>query len=281
MKILLDKSSFDHNIDYTWEWSYRLKELSPNINIDWIIVGEKYLSLVHSEKYIRKIKRACEVKWNIAEIKLSPESYIAACNAVWLTILASQNNDFAVVRPPWHHAFHEISSWFCLFNNIAVASQKLVNEWNKVAIIDIDGHHWDWTQRIFFETDRVHFTSIHQIETFPWTWYTDEIWKWKWKWYTKNYTLNKWDWDKEFLKALDNVIDNVLEFNPDVVWISVGFDGYYKDSVLDLELTSWVYKICWRKLSENFKNIFAVLEWWYHSDIKECLDNFIDWINSK
>lgn len=60
----------------------------------------------------------------------------------------------------------------------------------RVAIIDIDSHHWDWTQRIFFETNKVFFTSIHQVWTFPGTGYDYEVWKWEGKWFTKNFPLN-------------------------------------------------------------------------------------------
>lgn len=131
MKYLLDKSSFKHNIDSVWEWAYRIKNLNANIDTNSLIKGEDFLSLVHSDRHIRKVKRACEIKSSVAEIKLSPESFDACCNAVGLSIIASQQNDFAIIRPPWHHAFREQISWFCLFNNVAIATQKLVNEWKK------------------------------------------------------------------------------------------------------------------------------------------------------
>ena len=64
----------------------------------------------------------------LAEVYLSPESYQAACSAVGLTVMAAEGNDFAVVRPPGHHAKPERADGFCLFNNIAIAAQKLVQE---------------------------------------------------------------------------------------------------------------------------------------------------------
>jgi len=280
MKLLLDTSSFNHNIQSRAEWLYRIQDLEANIDTQSYINGEDYLHLVHEDIYIHKIKKACWMNAHLAEIDLTPESYVSACNSVWLTILASEQNDFAIVRPPWHHAFRWQASWFCLFNNIAIASQKLVNEWKRVAIIDIDGHHWDGTQRIFFETDEVYFTSIHQVWTFPWTGYQYEVWRWKGKWYTKNFPLEKWSNDKDFLFTLDEAIQDIKKYNPDVVAVSVWFDWYYKDTILDLDFSLELYREAWKRLSENFKNMFAVLEWWYHKDIKECIDMFLEGVNT-
>lgn len=282
MKAILDTSSFFHNTsELNFEWLYRIKDLESNINVQDFINGEEYLDLIHWARYIQKIKRACEMNANLAEVSLTSESYIAACNAVGLTILASQQNDFAIVRPPWHHAFRELASWFCFFNNIAIAAQKLVNEWKKVAIIDIDGHHWDGTQRIFFETDEVYFTSIHQVGVFPWTGYQYEVWKWKGLWFTKNFPLEKGASDKDFLYEFNEALSDIKDFNPDIVWVSVGFDGYYKDRALDMNFSLELYREIWKRFSENFENIFAVLEWWYHEDIKECVDMFLDGINAE
>ncbi len=83
--------------------------------------------------------------------------------------MAAEQGDFAVVRPPGHHAKQERADGFCLFNNIAIAAQKLVNEGKKVFILDIDGHHGDGTQEIFYHSDQVLFCSIHQQYTYPGT----------------------------------------------------------------------------------------------------------------
>ncbi len=281
MKILLDTSSFRHNtLENNYEGTYRIAGLQANIDTQEHIQWEDYLSLIHTQRHIHKIKRSCQNSKILAEVQLTPESYNAACRAVGLSILASQQNDFAIVRPPWHHAFREWASWFCFFNNIAIAAQKLVNEWKKVAIIDIDGHHGDGTQRIFFETDQVYFTSIHQVGVFPWTGYQYETWRWKGVWYTKNFPLEKWASDTDFLYAFDEALSHIKDFNPDIVGVSVGFDGYYKDRALGMDFSLELYREVWKRFSQNFENIFAVLEGGYHEDIKECIDMFLDGINS-
>ena len=279
MKLLLDHSSFHHNVDSDFEGTYRIQDFTPNIDTKTYIDWEEYLELIHSDVYIHNIKNACNMRAYLAEVELSPESYTAACNAVGLAIHASKNNDFAIVRPPWHHAFREQASGFCFFNNIAIAAQYLVNTWKRVAILDIDGHHGDGTQSILYDTDKVFFWSIHQIWTFPGTGYEYETGNWIWKWYTKNYILEPWDGDREFIDAVKNSIEDIEKFQPDIVAISAWFDGYLKDKVLDLEFSSQVYYKCWKLLSQKFGNIFAVLEWWYHEDMKECIELFVSWIN--
>jgi len=91
----------------------------------------------------------------------------------------------------------------------------------------------------------------------------------------------KWSTDSDFLEALNSAISSMKEFKPDIVAVSAWFDGYHKDRLLEMKFSLELYKEIWKRLSKNFENIFAVLEWGYHYDIKECIDMFVDWINYK
>ena len=82
-------------------------------------------------------------------------------------MLAAKRGDFAVTRPPGHHAKKEEAAGFCLFNNIAIASQNLIDEGKKVCIIDIDGHHGDGTESIFYLNSKLLYCSIHQEGAYP------------------------------------------------------------------------------------------------------------------
>lgn len=274
MKTLFNKLFLEHNPECEFEGAYRIKDFCDQPDAQ-AIDGEKYLELIHTKRYIRKIKNACQCKSTIAEIKLSPKSFEAACLAVGLTIIASEQNDFAVVRPPGHHAGVERASGFCLFNNIAIATQKLVNEGKKVFILDIDGHHGDGTQSIFYRTNKVFFCSIHQKDTFPGSGMPKETGKDSGRGYTLNLPLPADSGDKEFLSAVDLAIRQAKKFNPDIVGVSAGFDGYTKDKLLDLNYSLDAYYECGYRLSRHFDNIFAVLEGGYHDDIKKCVDKFI------
>lgn len=280
MKSLFNKKFLNHNPDSYGEGAYRVMDFVDQSN-EIENNGEKYITLVHSEKYLDKIREACKYGSELAEVSLSPASYEAACIAVGLTVLASQQNDFAVVRPPGHHARREIAAGFCFFNNIAIATQKLINEGKKVFILDIDGHHGDGTQSIFYPNNKVFFCSIHQQYTYPGSGETHETGEKEGVGYTLNIPLPAGSGDVEFLSSVEAAIKKAKEFNPDIVGVSAGFDGYEKDMLLNLNYSLSAYYECGRKLRQSFNNIFAVLEGGYHQDIKECVDRFMDGVNKE
>ena len=241
----------------------------------------KLISLVHPEVYRDAIKSACYNREVVAEVGLTPESYEAARLAVGLAVQASESGDFAVIRPPGHHASFERAAGFCFFNNIAIATQKLVNEGKKVFILDIDGHHGDGTQSIFYTSDQVLFCSIHQEYTYPYSGSVIETGSGKGQGFTYNFPLMAGKGDKEFLDRIDKIIVEARKFKPDVIGVSAGFDGYEKDKLLQLNYSKQAYYECAYRLKKNFRKIpvFAVLEGGYHLEIRELVDVFVEGIN--
>lgn len=278
MHVLFNKKFLLHNKESEYEGAYRMSDFSNHYN-DEDADGEPYFGLVHPQAYIDQFKKACEESQYIAEVHLSPESYEAAKSAVGLSILASVQGDFAAIRPPGHHAGREKSTGFCFFNNIAIASQRLVNEGKKVLIIDFDGHHGDGTQEIFYDNPKVFYASIHQAFTFPLTGNSAETGANDGLGYTLNIPIMPGSNDKQFLDAIDQIISRGLEFEPDVVAVSAGFDGYEKDRLLSLKYTIKGYYECGFRLRRAFKNIFAILEGGYHTEIQNCMEAFIDGVN--
>lgn len=279
MKAIFHRKFLEHNIDSEAEGAYRLLSYMDSYEAPEVD-GEPYLELVHTERYIDFIKKSCHHGDNVAEVQLTPASYEAALLAVGLTVQAAENGDFAVVRPPGHHAGRERAAGFCFFNNIAIAAQKLVNEGKKVFIFDIDGHHGDGTQSIFYDSDKVLYISIHQHYAYPFTGFPDETGEGDGKGYTANFPLISGTGDKEFLEAVDKAINKARQFNPDVVGVSAGFDAYLKDRLLGLQVTQRGYYESAFRLRRAFPNIFAVLEGGYHHDLKECIDQFIEGIQN-
>ncbi|MBL7127562.1 MAG: histone deacetylase [Ignavibacteria bacterium] len=280
MKTLFNKKFLNHNPNSFGEGAYRIRDFNNGIE-ETEYNGEKYLTLVHTKDYLQEIHEASMRYSLLAEVELTPESYEAALHAVGLTILASEQNDFAVVRPPGHHAKRSRADGFCFFNNIAIATQKLVEDGKKVFIIDIDGHHGDGTQSIFYDSDKVLFCSIHQQHAYPGTGAAYETGEKVGEGFTMNFPLPAGSGDEEFLLSVDKAIEKALDFKPDVVGVSAGFDGYEKDMLLNLNYTLDSYYECGRRLSESFENVFAVLEGGYHQDVRKCVDNFINGVNNK
>ncbi len=278
MDILFNSKFLLHNADSYAEGRYRIEDFASQIE-DTDLNGESYITLVHSESHHETVRDACMNKRVLAEVALSPESYQAACSAVGLAVMAAERGDFAAIRPPGHHARSDRSAGFCLFNNIAIASQKAVNEGKKVFILDIDGHHGDGTQQVFYDSDRVLFCSIHQQYVYPGTGDTNETGEGLGTGYTMNFPLSQGSGDRELLEAVDAAIQRAIEFKPDVVGVSAGFDGYIEDRLLGLEYTLEGYKQVGRRLAQSFDHVFAVLEGGYHLDNLKCTEHFIEGVN--
>jgi acetoin utilization deacetylase AcuC-like enzyme len=278
MRVLFNKKFLLHNVHSEAEGAYRIKSFS-NCSEEDDFDGEPYITLVHTQQYYENIKKACQNNDMLAEVNLKPESFEAAKSAIGLTIMASVQGDFALVRPPGHHAGRDRAAGFCLFNNIAIAAQKLVNEGKRVLIFDFDGHHGDGTQSIFYDSDKVFYTSTHQAFAYPFTGFPNETGTGPGEGFTLNIPMISGNGDKEFLDALNKVITAGQKFNPDVVGISAGFDAYYKDRLLGLKLTQKGFYECGFRLRRAFKNLFAVLEGGYHDEVIECVQTFVDGVN--
>jgi acetoin utilization deacetylase AcuC-like enzyme len=274
MDIVTSEKFLDHPGNEL-EGAYRIQSFLKDKSVKKKnINGEKYLSLAHSSSYIKRVKYASENNQIIAEVGLSNESYQTACFAVGLTIHASQKGSFVIVRPPGHHAGKSKASGFCLFNNIAIAVQKLLDEGKKVAILDLDGHHGNGTESIFKEKRNVYYFSTHQSHAYPGTGIFSEK-------NIVNIPLRAPVSESEYLKALDHVLSKIKPLKIDILAISVGFDTFKDDKLLNFNLNITSYKKIGKEISKHFKNLFAVLEGGYHSKIKECSKSFVEGINLK
>ena len=279
MKILFNKKFIDfHHRKYYEEASYRLQAFADNYK-DTHADGFQYLSIIHPEEYLVSFRDSCEKGDKIAEVILSPETYEAALLAVGLSVKASENGDFAVVRPPGHHAMRSEAAGFCFFNNIAIAAQKLANEGKKVFILDIDGHHGDGTQAIFYDNPDVFFCSIHQQWAYPGTGFPTETGIGNGLGTTLNIPIMAGSKDVDFYGAINKAIAAAKDFEADVLAVSAGFDGYEGDNLLELNITLKGYYECGLRLRRAFPNMFAVLEGGYHDDVLQCVEAFVEGVN--
>jgi acetoin utilization deacetylase AcuC-like enzyme len=246
--------------------------------------GEQYLSLVHSDLHIAQVREACKHSLQLdADTLTSPGSYAAAVHAVGAAIMASETNGFALIRPPGHHAYADHSSGFCLFNNIAVAAQKLVNEGKRVAIMDFDGHYGDGTADIFYSTDKVLYCSLHQFPAYPGKGWLTETGSGAGKGYTVNVPLPPGAADDLFMDAIENVLVPVIrQFNPDVLGISAGFDACIHDPLLQLNVSIGCFHKLGTVLGKEFRNMFALLEGGYNTEaLPKCIINFVNGVNQE
>lgn len=282
MEIIFNKIFLLHETGYHPESKKRL-EVFKDLKERKIENGEKYLNLVHSKRYIDLIKSLSQEERPLnLDTPLSKESYKVACFAVGATILASKKGSFALVRPPGHHAGSNFGGGFCLFNNIAIASKKLVNEGKKVFILDFDGHFGNGTSQIFYKSKEVLYFSLHQSPAYPGRGEINEIGEEEGEGYNVNFPLPPGSGDEIFLEVVEFALKIAKQFSPDIVAVSAGFDGHWSDPLLNLNFSATSYYKIGKLLSENFSKIFASLEGGYNLKfLPKCVLNFIAGINKE
>ena len=241
------------------------------------------LTLVHSNQYIESVKLACITSAPLdADTQTSPKSFDAALYAVAATIRASETDGFAVVRPPGHHAHTNYARGFCLFNNIAIAVQRLVTQGKKVLVFDFDGHLGDGTEEFFYTKNNVLYWSLHQFPAFPQAGTVDQIGEGGGVGFTINVPLPPKSGDDIYMRAVKKIVPIVKQFHPDVVAVSAGFDAHHSDPLLNLNLSTNCYFELGKLLAENFSHIFATLEGGYNTEfLPKCFYNFLDGVNGK
>jgi len=211
---------------------------------------------VHGESYIERLRQACSTGQpyiDVLDSAICPESYDIALlaagtmiNAVDDVMAARIDNAFCAVRPPGHHAEHDRSMGFCMFNNIAIAAQHLIDqhELSRVLILDWDVHHGNGTQHTFERDPRVLFISVHGHPgiVYPGTGYDNERGKEEGEGYTINISMLPPSGDAEYRKAFDETILPAVErFDPQFVLVSAGFDAHKLDPLAPLELETSTY----------------------------------------
>ena len=259
-----------------------------NKNILWkkpSIISEDIIKGAHDSKYIELVKNSFPSKGFSSldgDTIISPGSKNATFDAAGSIIAAIdgvQNrefkNAFCSVRPPGHHSNQNKAAGFCIFNNIAIGANYLLNKYKykKIAIIDFDVHHGNGTQDIFYENENVLFISTHQYPYYPGTGSEREKGKFN---NIFNIPLPAGTNSDEYLDAFEFALKKLKEFKPEFVLISAGFDGHVADPLAQLKLnTEDYYEITKRILETSRKfsqgKVVSILEGGY--DLKALKDS--------
>ena len=139
-----------------------------------------------------------------------------------------------------HHAKKSMASGFCIFNDCAILISKALERGMKVAYIDVDAHHGDGVQEIFYKTDRVMTISFHEsgLFLFPGTGFVSEIGEGDGEGFSVNVPLAPGTSDEVYTWAFSEVVPPMIDFyNPDLIVTQLGIDTHYKDPLADLNLT--------------------------------------------
>jgi acetoin utilization deacetylase AcuC-like enzyme len=246
---------------------------------------QSLINNTHSLDYINQVNKSFPNKgfaFLDGDTVVSPGSKEAINDAVGSIITAIdgvQNkefkNAFCAVRPPGHHAEKNRAMGFCIYNNVAVGANYLIDKYkyNKVAIIDFDVHHGNGTQDIFYNNKKVLYISTHQYPYYPGTGSKKEKGEFN---NILNIPLEAGTTAEEYLNAYENVLNKLKEFKPEFILFSAGFDAHIDDPLAQLKLKSEdFYKITQRTIqfSKSFcnGNIISILEGGY--DLKSLQDS--------
>lgn len=224
--------------------------------------SEKYIKSVHDAGFVDYLKKVCEIIGGGKSVypyvfpirnetrppkelpvragyycidtftPLNKNAYLAAKRAVDCAlsaateILRGRRMAYALVRPPGHHAERKSFGGFCYFNSNAIAAQFL-SESGKVAILDIDYHHGNGQQDIFFERSDVLTISIHGHPRFAYPYFTgfeDEIGSGLGTKYNYNFTLQENVDGNRYRETLQKALNIIQKFQPQFLVLALGFD---------------------------------------------------------
>ena len=246
------------------------------------------LAWVHTPAYIERVAQTAGRPLTSFDLdtQTTEKSFETAClaagavfnlvEAIWSGRI---QRGFAAVRPPGHHAEPDRGMGFCLFNNTALGARYLQRRHGlkRIMVVDIDAHHGNGTQAVFYDTDEVLCVSLHQFPGFPGTGRLGEVGRGKGEGYTVNVPLRKGHGDTDFLRILQFLVRPLARaYQPEIILVPCGFDLWMHDRLAEMRVSAEGYGLIAALLADIAAEVCSgriafVMEGGYSAEgIREC-----------
>ena len=212
------------------------------------------IEMVHSPAYIDLVASTADKPYVRLDMDTSTcaKSYETALLAaggllelIKVVMQGKLNNGFALVRPPGHHAERDRAMGFCLFNNIAIGARYALRNFSlqRILIVDWDVHHGNGTQNSFYEDPQVLYFSTHRYGFFyPGTGGATEVGKGRGEGFTVNVPFSTGAGDADYGNIFEKLLKPIaLEYQPQLILVSAGFDTHYNDPLGGMEVSEKGY----------------------------------------
>ena len=184
-------------------------------------------------------------------------------------VLDGERTAFALCRPPGHHCGADYAGGYCFLSNAAIAAEAAVAAGRRVAILDIDYHHGNGTQDIFYARGDVFFASIHADPStdYPFFWgHADERGEGEGEGATLNLPLPRGTKLPAFTAALDRSLEAIAPFAPDLLICSYGADTFRGDPISHFAIETADYVQIGRRIAALGPPVLVVMEGGYAVD---------------
>ena len=240
-------------------------------------VPEKILKLTHTEDYIKNLNDSFPSKginFLDGDTVVSPGSKEAVFDAAGSSIRAIDGieskkfkNAFCVVRPPGHHAEKNKAMGFCCLSNAGIAANYLIDRYNykRIACVDFDVHWGNGNYNVLYDNKKSLYISTHQYPFYPGGGTEKDKGKYN---NSLNIPLPAGTNSEQYFNAYDRVLDRLVDYKPEYIIFSAGFDAHKNDPLAQFELSSNdFYEITKRTLDATNKftkgKVISVLEGGY------------------
>jgi acetoin utilization deacetylase AcuC-like enzyme len=247
----------------TWNWATPPED-----------IPDETLLLAHTPEHLARLEEPRAFDADTAYfpgISRHARRSVSAALAAMKHAVSADEPAFALMRPPGHHASANQAMGFCYLNQVAIAALAAMRDLgaDRVAVWDFDAHHGNGTEAILHGREGFLFCSVHQAPGYPGTGLSDSE-------NCRNWPVPTYAPRRKHMDALRKSLDAIVDFRPDLVLVSAGFDAYARDPITEMTLEAEDFAALGQWLRQTDIAAAAVLEGGYSPDLPELVEAFLN-----